>query len=62
MSKVLGNNELSDIVKALGCGMGKDFDASRLRYHKICLLMDADSDGNHIATLLMTFFTATCPS
>jgi DNA topoisomerase IV B subunit len=56
MSKVLGNNELSDIVKALGCGMGKDFDASRLRYHKICLLMDADSDGNHIATLLMTFF------
>jgi DNA topoisomerase IV B subunit len=56
MSKVLGNNELSDIVKALGCGMGRDFDASRLRYHKICLLMDADSDGNHIATLLMTFF------
>ena len=56
MSKVLGNNELSDIVKALGCGMGRDFDASRLRYHKICLLMDADTDGNHIATLLMTFF------
>ncbi|MEW6268295.1 MAG: DNA topoisomerase IV subunit B [Thermodesulfobacteriota bacterium] len=56
MSKVLSNNELSDIVKALGCGIGKDFDASKLRYHKICLLMDADSDGNHIATLLMTFF------
>jgi DNA topoisomerase IV B subunit len=56
ISKVLSNTELSDIVKALGCGMGKDFDASRLRYHKICLLMDADSDGNHIATLLMTFF------
>jgi len=56
ISKVLANNELSDIVKALGCGMGKEFDASRLRYHKICLLMDADSDGNHIATLLMTFF------
>ena len=56
LSKVLSNNELSDIVKALGCGLGKDFDASRLRYHKICLLMDADSDGNHIATLLMTFF------
>jgi DNA gyrase subunit B/topoisomerase-4 subunit B len=55
-AKVLGNNELADIVKALGCGVGKDFDASRLRYHKICLLMDADSDGNHIATLLMTFF------
>ncbi|HEY8517216.1 MAG TPA: DNA topoisomerase IV subunit B [Candidatus Binatia bacterium] len=56
MSKVLSNNELSDIVKALGCGIGKDFDVSKLRYHKICLLMDADSDGNHIATLLMTFF------
>jgi DNA topoisomerase IV B subunit len=56
LSKVLSNNELSDIVKALGCGLGKDFDASRLRYHKVCLLMDADSDGNHIATLLMTFF------
>ncbi len=55
-AKVLSNNELSDIVKALGCGMGKDFDATKLRYHKICLLMDADSDGNHIATLLMTFF------
>ncbi|MFN8603573.1 MAG: DNA topoisomerase IV subunit B [Candidatus Binatia bacterium] len=56
LTKVLANNELSDIVKALGAGLGKDFDASRLRYHKICLLMDADSDGNHIATLLMTFF------
>jgi DNA gyrase subunit B/topoisomerase-4 subunit B len=55
-AKVLANVELSDIVKAIGCGMGKDFDLSRLRYHKICLLMDADSDGNHIATLLMTFF------
>jgi DNA topoisomerase IV B subunit len=55
-AKVLSNQELSDIVKALGCGMGKDFDAAKLRYHRICLLMDADSDGNHIATLLMTFF------
>ncbi len=56
MAKVLSNNELSDIVKALGCGIGREFDVSKLRYHKICLLMDADSDGNHIATLLMTFF------
>jgi len=54
--KVMANNELSDIVKALGCGMGKDFSVSRLRYHKIILLMDADSDGHHIATLLLTFF------
>jgi len=55
-SKVLSNKELSDIVSALGCGAGKTFDASKLRYHKICLLMDADSDGHHICTLLLTFF------
>lgn len=56
LTKALSNNELADIVKALGCGVGREFDASKLRYHKVCLLMDADSDGNHIATLLMTFF------
>jgi DNA gyrase subunit B/topoisomerase-4 subunit B len=55
-AKVLGNKELSDLVSALGCSAGKDFDAGKLRYHKICLLMDADSDGNHICTLLLTFF------
>jgi DNA topoisomerase IV B subunit len=55
-AKVLTNKELSDIVSALGCGTGKAFDAGKLRYHKICLLMDADSDGNHICTLLLTFF------
>jgi DNA gyrase subunit B len=55
-SKVLQNKELQDIVSALGCGLGKEFDASKLRYGKIFLLMDADSDGQHIATLLLTFF------
>src|SRR5207247_1342816 len=55
-TKVLANKELADIVSALGCGAGKDVDLRKLRYHKVCLLMDADSDGNHICTLLLTFF------
>ncbi|MBA3462266.1 MAG: type IIA DNA topoisomerase subunit B [Deltaproteobacteria bacterium] len=54
--KLLANKELQDIVSALGCGMGETLDLSKLRYGKIFLLMDADSDGHHIATLLMTFF------
>jgi DNA gyrase subunit B/topoisomerase-4 subunit B len=56
LNKVLANRELNDIISALGCGTGKSFDASKLRYHKVCLLMDADSDGHHICTLLLTFF------
>jgi DNA gyrase subunit B len=55
LAKVLENKELSDLVTALGCGVGRSFDASRLRYGKIIILADADSDGNHIATLLLTF-------
>ena len=58
---VMGNKELQDIVSALGCGIGKDFDASKLRYGKIFLLMDADSDGHHISTLLLTFFYRMLP-
>jgi DNA gyrase subunit B/topoisomerase-4 subunit B len=55
-AKLLANKELQDIVSALGCGMGDTLDVSKLRYGKIFLLMDADADGHHIATLLMTFF------
>ena len=55
LAKVLENKELSDLVTALGCGLGKDFDLSRLRYGRVVILADADSDGNHIATLLLTF-------
>jgi DNA gyrase subunit B len=56
LSKVLENKELSDLVTALGCGVAKTFDISKLRYERIVLLADADSDGHHITTLLLTFF------
>ena len=55
VAKVLENKELSDLVTALGCGLGKNFDPARLRYGKVIILADADSDGHHIATLLLTF-------
>ena len=54
--KLLGNKELQDIVSALGCGMAEQLDLGKLRYGKIFLLMDADADGHHISTLLLTFF------
>ena len=54
--KLLANKELQDIVSALGCGMGDTIELTKLRYGKIFLLMDADADGHHIATLMLTFF------
>jgi len=56
LKKVMENKELSDIVTALGCGMGKGFNLANLRYARVILLADADSDGHHITTLLLTFF------
>ena len=53
--KVLENREIADLVTALGCGAGLDCDASKMRYQRVVLLADADSDGHHITTLLLTF-------
>ena len=56
LNRVLENKELADLVTALGCGIGAKLDVSKLRYQRIVLLADADSDGHHITTLLLTFF------
>ncbi|MGN0539106.1 MAG: DNA topoisomerase (ATP-hydrolyzing) subunit B [Candidatus Fimenecus sp.] len=56
IDKVIGNDKLTPVVTALGTGIGEEFDISKIRYHKIVIMADADVDGQHIRTLLLTFF------